>query len=385
MSVLLHEWFCLNDGRDNFKPHNELDSGLIFCHQKTLHGEIETNIEMRFAANEPIKMLILGDWGVGKTHTVNYVRWWLHQRQNDFPAFPVVIEIGDIDKNSQFDSIVRPFLKKLGLDFVIEVVHGYKQKRPSLVKELQKVGVSPLVADAYSKFLLANPGDAPPPSVRDAFEYLQGNKLSGDAARMGLGQRLTESNDFYSVLLALGEMYRTIHNSRIIFIADEAAKLETVDASDATRAHWVSANKFILDDNNTTFGFIYTISQRREQLPAALYEDQLKNRLGGNVFELSNLTDTDVDAFLKQLVEAFVDQKRLQTLVDSGTIPKADYSWENYPFTQAGRSRFIDYFNRSQEDSKPRDICSKLNDVAFVAAKNQKRLIDPDCLTAAKM
>ena len=384
MPILLREWFCLKEGRDNFKPHNDRDSRLVFCHDHLLHDEIETSIQLRFAANEPVKMLLLGDWGVGKTHAVNHIKWWLEDNKTDYPAFPVVIEIGDIDRTSHFDALVRPFLKKLGLDFVVDLVHGYKQQNPNLVQSLRDSGIQPSVADAFAKFLLAMPGDTPPPNVKDSFEYLQGNKLTGEAARMGLGQQLTDSADFY-VLLGIGEMHRVVRGNRIIFIADEAAKLETVDATDATRAHWVNANKLILDDNNTTFGFIYTISARRDQLPAALYEDQLRNRLGDNVHELQNLAPADVGSFVTRLVQEFVDEDAVNALVASGNIAASDFQWANYPFTSTGRAEFVDYFNRSQEDAKPRDICSKLDDVAFVAAKMEKRLIDPSCLRAAKM
>jgi hypothetical protein len=385
MPIFLREWFCLKDGRDNFKPHNERDSRLVLCHEHLLHNEIQTSIELRFSANEPVKMLLFGDWGVGKTHAVNHIKWWLEDQKADYPACPVIIEIGDIDKSSRFDALVRPFLKKLGLDFVVDIVHGYKQQHPNLVQSLRHVGVTPSVAEAFSKFLLAMPGDTPPANVKDSFEYLQGNKLTGEGARMGLGQQLTDSADFYSVLLAVSEMHRVVNGNRMIFIADEAAKLETVEANEATEAHWINANKLILDDNNTTFGFIYTISARRDQLPTALSEPQIMNRLGDNVYELKNLTAGSVETFLTLLVQEFVDQGAVDALVTSGEIVSGEFSWDNYPFTSAGRTEFVDHFNRAQENAKPRDICNKLNDVAFIAVKTGKRLIDPDCLRAAKM
>ena len=65
MPVVLHDWFCLREGRDNFKPHNVKDRSLVFCHRDLLDDEILNSIQLRFAANEPVKMLILGDWGVG--------------------------------------------------------------------------------------------------------------------------------------------------------------------------------------------------------------------------------------------------------------------------------------------------------------------------------
>lgn len=385
MPVLLKDWFHLKSGRDNFKPHNVTDSRLVFCHGDLLHDEILRSIELRFAGNEPVKMLILGDWGVGKTHSVNHLCWWLEEKKAEYPAYPIVIEIGDVSKNSRFDALVRPFLDKVGLTFVIDLVHGYKQAHPSFGARLVEAGVSPSVADALGKFLLATPGDTPPQNVRDSFEYLKGRKLTGEAARIGLGTQLTDSADFYSVLLALGEMHRVVRGHRIIFVADEAAKLETVDNDDATRAHWINANKLILDDNNRTFGFIYTISARRERLPAALFEDQLRNRLGDNVFEIQNLASQDVGQFLRNLVQEFVDQDAVNSAVIAGAIPQAEFSWDHYPFNGPAYADFVDFFNRSQEDAKPRDICNKLNDAAFVASRSNKRLIDAECLRASRM
>jgi hypothetical protein len=70
--VVLRDWFCLRDGRDNFKPHNVRDRGLVFCHRGILDDEILNSIQLRFAANEPVKMLILGDWGVDTQVTLTY-------------------------------------------------------------------------------------------------------------------------------------------------------------------------------------------------------------------------------------------------------------------------------------------------------------------------
>jgi hypothetical protein len=169
-------------------------------------------------------------------------------------------------------------------------------------------------------------------------------------------------------------------------MADEAAKLEAVDADDATRAHWENVNKLIFDDTNGTFGFIYTISGMvRRSLPQALFSPQLQNRLGDNVFEMKSLQPMEVDSFLRNLIDEFVDQARVNTLVQEGKIDSTDYRWEDYPFTADARKEFVDYFSRSQENSKPRDITNKLNDVGFIAAKRDRRLIDTDSLRQAQM
>lgn len=381
----LQTWYCLKTGRDNFKPHNSRDKNLTFCHQHLLGDEIIGSIERRFAGNEPVKMLLYGDWGVGKTHAINHICWWLDTNGASYPAWPVVIEIGDITKSTRFDAIVAPFIDAIGLPELVKMMHKYLSQHSNVQQSLEGVGVSGPVAGALAKLLLAPPGQTPPPMVLHAIEYLKGQKLTAAAASMGFGSQLVGSGDFYNVLLGIGEVHRAVTGERIIFIADEAAKVEAVDSDDANRGHWVNVNKMIFDDNNNTFGFIYTMSGRRRNLPQALFEPQLQNRLGENVFEMKNLAPADVGSFLTNLVQEFVDQPAVSALVSAGTISAADYNWPSYPFTDAGKNEFVDFFARTQENAKPRDISGKLNDVAFIAMKSGKRLIDPDDLRAANM
>jgi hypothetical protein len=80
-----------------------------------------------------------------------------------------------------------------------------------------------------------------------------------------------------------------------------------------------------------------------------------------------------------------VSKSAVEALIASGEIDATKYRWEDYPFTVAARIEFVDFFNRSLQDAKPRDICNKLYDAAFIASKTGKRLIDEACLRAAKM
>lgn len=327
-------------------------------------------------------MLIYGDWGVGKTHTVHHICWWLEQHFNEFPAYTVIIEIGDITKTTRFDAVVRPFVETLGADFLIDLVHRYIRVEPDVAQGLMRDGVPPHIAATFQKLLLAVPRQTPPPAVSQALAYLCGERPDKS---MGFGPQITGSQDFYSVLLGIGLMYMAVNQHRIVFIADEAAKLETVSADEPTLAHWVNANKLIFDDRNDVFGFIYTLSARRRTIPQALYEDQLRNRLGQGAFEMRNLEPLDVKAFLQDLVAEFIDALAVNALVASGEIDVAEFDPHTYPFTRSGFDEFIDYFGRTQEDAKPRDISNSLNDVAFIAARQGKRLIDTECLRKANM
>lgn len=386
MPFTFQDWFCMKPERTSFLPRIPEDAGLIFCHDQILNNEILGSIEAAFAKKEPVKMLIYGDWGVGKTHLLYHIQYWLKQNETDYPVAPLIIEIGDLTKVSRFDEVVRPFLDRLGLDALIKLVHDYRGIKPNVTQALRDAGVSAQVADAFSKLLLASPGSSPPQAVVMAFDYLKGRNIGKGAAATGLSEPLSQSQDLFDVLKAVGEMYLAVNKLRLLFVADEAAKLEDVSQDIATEQHWLNVNKLIFADENRSFGFIYTISARRSgDLPNVLFEIQIRNRLGDNIFELKNLATNDVQTFLKKLIENFVDKSKVEALVAANTIPPADYEWDAYPFTVSAKAEFVDYFNRTQEASKPRDISKKLDAVAFVAGKQGKRLIDEDCLRAKKM
>jgi len=385
MPNTLHDWFCLKPGRDSFKPSVVRDRELVFCHEDKIDNEIMMSIEKCFAARRPVKMVLYGDWGVGKTHTVYHIAWWF-EHHHDFPAQTVLVELGDITGKSKFDVLIGPFLDRIGLNELIRLVAAYGAASGKHVLEgLKECGSANNVAEAFGKFLLASPGSTPPPAVQTAFEFLKGEKPK-DAASIGLGAPLDQSEEFYSVLLCCGELCRKVNKRQLIFMADEAAKLDDLEGDDATRQHWVAVNRMIFDDVNNVFGFIYTLSGKgQKNIPSVISDSQIVNRLGSNnIIELPNLAPTDVETFLEKLKVSFVDQTQVDALAANGEVGDKDY-WKSYPFTAQGLQEFIDYWNRNQEDAKPRDICDKLDDVGFRAMKDSKRLIDPECLKKARM
>lgn len=381
----LKEWFCLREGRDNFKLKVREDSNLVLCHNNEIDNLIIGSIERRFAANEPIKMLIYGDWGVGKTHAAHHIGWWLRTNSADFPARTLMIEVGDLERKSRFDVLVRPFLEAFGVHALIELAGEYSKKAGNTVKGLKVAGVNEYVATTIAKFNIAVPGETPPPVVMDAFQILQGRKPGPGFASNSLGFQLLESKELFSVLLAIGEMYRTVNGHRLVFIADEAARLDEVSNDESTLAHWIAVNRDIFDDANTSFGFIYTLTGKAKSLPQAIWDPQIQNRIGQNAFELRSLAKPDVEQFISRLMEVLIDPAKVAALVQDGTIAAAEFKAETFPFTAAARARFLDFFQRTQENAKPRDICDRLDHLGFIALKSKSRFIDEAALDRANM
>ncbi|MGH2509277.1 MAG: hypothetical protein ACRDHZ_18000, partial [Ktedonobacteraceae bacterium] len=213
----LKDWFCLFDNRDNFKLKVREDARLVLCHVDEIDNQILGSIERRFATNEPIKMLIYGDWGVGKTHAAYHIGWWLDQHKAEYPAKTIMIEVGDLERKSRFEVLVRPFLDELGVHSLIDLAGKYLRIHGNTVKALKERGISDYVASVFSKFNIAVPGETPPPVVMDAFQILQGRKPGPGFASNSLGFQLTESKDFFNVLSAIGAMYSAVNGHRLVF------------------------------------------------------------------------------------------------------------------------------------------------------------------------
>lgn len=382
----LKEWFFIRGDRQNFKPNVRRDANVIFCHDKMIVDGARASIEKSFATGEPVKMMVYGDWGVGKTHTVQHIKWWLENEYDSFPTKVVFLELGDITKKTRFDLIIRAILDNIGLDEIVRLAGNYMGKTGTFLPDgLRQVGVGKDVADAYQKFLSASPGDVPTQLVTYALEHLKGGAVK-EATSIGLTPQLVQSNEYFDVLVSLGHLYESVDGKHLIIIADEAAKLESVSGDEATESHWIAANRLIFDDNNTHFGFIYTLSARHpDDFPEVLIHQQIVSRLGeSNLIELPNLSGPEAREFVKKLVMDFVDMEAVTALTASGE-GGSGFDKESYPFTKEGFEHFIEYWNLNQTKSKPRDIADKMNDAGFVALKTNKRLIDSACLTAANM
>jgi len=373
MVTTLSDWYCLKNGRQNFKPNARADRDLIFCHTEPIQQKAQMSIERSFATGEPVKMMIYGNWGVGKTHAVHHICWWLDQ-QPDYSAETVFVELGDVTKKSRFDILVRPFLDEVGIDRIINLVNGYAiatGKNPR--NGLREIGIGNDVVEDYASFMMSPPGSTPVPATEQAFEHLMGG------SRSGASSNLTQSREFFDVLAALGHLFKKVESKNLILIADEAARLDEVESDDATRSHWESVNRHIFDDSNIFFGFIYTFGGSSERdKPMVLSHPQTETRLGKqNLIFLDNLSDVQTRDFLKNLITQFVDLEAVAKLAADGTINE-EFNADTYPFTEEAYERFIDYWSRTPENAKPRDITDQLTDAAFLAMKQEKRLIDVD-------
>jgi hypothetical protein len=373
------EWFFLRDGRKSFKPHPLRDREMFFCHQD-VQQSILASVEQAYALGTPIKLILWGDWGVGKTHTLRHLDYWLEQHAGDYPTRTIYVEIGDLDAKSSFAAIHSDLLEEIGLQTVIRWVHEYVRLKGSVLAGLESIGVPMHIREVVNRFLMTAPGTAPTEVVTAAWQYLRGE--GNRAPNVGIASTMTEGKDFYQVLASLGHLCEAVEGKKLLFMVDEAAKLDDAGLNATMERHWVNVNKLIFDQDNTYFGFIYTVSGKTAKaLPKAIYESQIQNRLGANrLLQLRTLEPGDVRLFLSSLFERLIDQPAV--LQSSDVTTASGFGISTFPFTAPAFDEFVAFFQRAQQDSKPRDIADRLDSAAFDAFRKNRRLIDEDSLQA---
>jgi hypothetical protein len=256
------------------------------------------------------------------------------------------------------------------------MVHSYIQDSGNLLAGLSAIGIPASVCQAFNKLLVATPGQAAPDIVVTAWNNLRGMNVGKAGSSLGLQEQMVDSKDFYFTLAALGHIVTCVERKQLVFLVDEAARLEAVSDSLEVERHWVNINTLIFDQENRFFGFVYTVSGKSsDDIPRALFEPQIENRLGNRRIELTNLPPDDVRLFISKLRESFVDRSALEADAQVRVTADPDYTWDTYPFTGQAYERFVEYFQRTPENSKPRDIADRLDEASFYAIKAGYRLI----------
>src|SRR5438477_4896009 len=219
------EWFALKDEHRDFSIETDTDARLFFARHE-LDDKIHSILRRSFRTENPPKMVLYGDWGVGKTHTMRHIQYVIEE-QEDYPAAVVFVELPDITKKATFQVAHGALLDAFGIDRAKNWLLHFQTKHQSDARDqIQDFTQSGDIAIAFSNLL--GFGEA----SRIAWDWLRGVKLSaGDARMVSLPPVLDQSGHFVKVLQMLGRLAREVEDTMLVFMLDEATKLDAVSDS----------------------------------------------------------------------------------------------------------------------------------------------------------
>jgi hypothetical protein len=376
----MQAWYGLKEAHNDFSIENDTDANLFFARHE-LDKDLNSMLRRSFRTGTPPKLVLYGDWGVGKTHTMRHIAHVIASN-SDFRGTVVFVELPDIGAKSTFQVAHAALLDALGHERASDWARKYYTKHPSDARErIKQFTQSGDVGTAFDS--LISHGEA----RRIGWDWLRGVTLSASDARLvGLPAVLTQSTQLVRVLQMFGRLSLEIDETLLVFMLDEATKLINVSNNDAVN-HWLNAFKVLADPLTKEVGLIVSISVvDRDDMALPLQDQQVVTRFGeGNYRRLHNLDERDAEVFVKALVAEWVDADKRKALIKQFEAKEADgeqVNEESFPFTAPGLKIAVQYACRLGGVTTPRDIQKALDDLLNRAMDDRRHVLSSSYVTS---
>src|SRR5436190_130577 len=96
----MQTWFGLTEDHNDFTIETDADAELFFA-RHDLDEQLKSMLRRSFRTSNPPKMVLYGDWGVGKTHTMRHIEYVIENNAG-YNAIVVFVELPDITAKSTF-------------------------------------------------------------------------------------------------------------------------------------------------------------------------------------------------------------------------------------------------------------------------------------------
>src|SRR5205085_11836371 len=120
----------------------DTDAARFFA-RPTLDETLMAKLRRSFRTGNPPKLVLYGDWGVGKTHTMRHMKYKIANTE-DFPAIVVFVELPDITAKATFQVAHAALLDALGFERARRWVLLYQTSHPenatTLIREFTQSG-----------------------------------------------------------------------------------------------------------------------------------------------------------------------------------------------------------------------------------------------------
>jgi hypothetical protein len=366
----MNEWFCLKADKENFTIIPERDQAFLFG-KALWRDQIEERLKMSLVLREPTRLVWWGDFGIGKTQRLQYMRHVIEQESLAF--YPVTVTCRDLTTKSGFDALHYDLVNNLGFATVRKMVADYKKRPLSEALPFSQLSTVIDVANAMERV-----GDTNDQLASTAWKFITGQKLEkGERPLANVGKELIDSSiEYASVLRCLAWVVKVETGNQLLFLVDQMETLTNITNRDFENA-WVETLRAVLDVRE--LGIVCTIGAvRMEIIPAIMLRAEILSRFKqDNYLRLAQYEVETAEDFLKDLLKEWIDSEKREALVKSEHLDtQPGYNPVLYPFTETAFESFCKYLTADPRDAKPREILERLNKVTAYASMEGVRLIN---------
>jgi Cdc6-like AAA superfamily ATPase len=371
----IREWFHLKPQFTSFKlvPQEHADY-LFGDRDKDLRDGLLMSFKECAYSERGYHAIIWGDSGRGKTHLANNLL--VNARKEELPLELVYVDCPTIKSAKEplktfYSALFKSIPPKTVKRFVTKYVEE-KDAHPEWDQRvLTELNQENLIYRAITEgLILPHEGTA-----RGILGWLGGEEYQNISNIVeNAPKQIEDGGQIARNFGALGDMLLLAEGKNLIFLIDEAERLQTIQSGEQYFV-WLSALRESF--RRASVGLVlFIIAQNTDYIPRILFEAEIYNRIGAsNIFSSPPFAQEDAESFLTQLLAAMIQRDPLpETLKE--ILDEAGEPIDTYPFTEDAYRDFIQHHSIGTQENKPQELLNHLERAAQRAITLNKKLID---------
>ena len=375
--------------KPSFQLDPQLDSN-IFVGRDDVKSKLDDRLKRSMPTKSAMHTMIYGDFGAGKTHTLNYAARFLAEQKLD--VLPIFVGSPRIDEKSDPSDLYRSIILAMSTSNIFSIFVKIFDSIQDRIKETQDLYkrvdvIDEVIRNRDLSFVLYRYITSRPAEDFLVAKWLSGEKLSAkEKGTLQVMQDNSDPNTAIQTLISLLTLFKTISKKYVLLLLDEMETLENLP-SRKQRDFESFLRQLVGQDTYIAVMIAFTIrgGAVEQSLPMFQPTSAVGTRVGypQNYIELKEFDDPErMKTFVRELIAALRDPKAdIKTLCKKAkSRTKEEIGEDFFPFTDDAVELI---FQRSVQGRVrklllPRDIQKVMTDCLGDAIIKDKPLIDTE-------
>ena len=378
--------------RPSFQLDPEVDAG-IFVGRADVKTRLEDRLKRAIVTGTSLHTVIYGDYGSGKTHSLNYVLKFLGQQKLD--VLPIFVRQPRITKKSNPSHLYSSIISAISMSEIFELFVNTFESIQDRMKDITEVyrrveALRSIVKNRDLAFVIHKYYTTRPVEDYSVVKWLSGEKLTV-REKTGLSVVSDNSDPFIAAqtLLTLLKLFNAVAKKYVLLMLDEMEALDIL--GDARKQMEFEEFLRILVSETRNIGVLvaFTTKMGMEDAPEMFKSTSaVGSRIGypQNYIWLKEFNEIELTKnFVKELLGSLRDAKaNVESLVkEAQSQTEEKLSAEYFPFTEESIEVMFEMSTHSGmiKPLLPRDIEKTLTDALGDAIIRNKPFVDTEVMS----
>jgi len=378
--------------RPSFQLDPELDAE-IFVGREDVKKRLEDRLKRAIVTGTSLHTVIYGDYGSGKTHTLNYVYKFLGKQKLD--VLPIFVRQPRITKKSNpshlYASIINAISMTEIFELFVKIFDSVQERIKDITDLYRRVEIlRSVIRNRDLAFVVYKYVTTRPVEDYSVVKWLSGEKLTA-REKAALNVISDNSDPFVAAqtLITLFRLFNTFAGKYVLLMLDEMEALNILGDRRKEMEFEEFLRILVSETKNIGVLLAFTTKLGMEDAPEIFKSTSpVGSRIGypQNYIWLQEFNEIELTKnFVKELIKALRDNrvniasiiKKLQSETDENLY--ADY----YPFTEEAIEVMFDMATQSGmiKPLLPRDIEKTLTDALGDAMIQNKPFVDSEIMS----